>query len=113
MKRVVTTLSVILFLCSLSLLAYGETTNPYPPPSDGVVKVMEVKGGAWSSAPTGAEMLADLIFVRPISIAACALGFAGSVLATPLTPLSGRPVVYDRLVNEPLEFTFHRPLGEF
>jgi hypothetical protein len=114
MKRVVTILSVLLLLCSVTVLAYAETINPYPPPSGNRAKEIEAGNGNGGPGPSGSEILADLIFVRPFSIAACAVGLVGSLVAIPLTlPTGTTSVVTRQFIDEPVDFTFRRPLGEF
>ena len=63
--------------------------------------------------PSGEAILADTLIVRPMGIAACIIGLAGSIIAFPFAALSnsqGR--VTQRLLVEPFDYTFRRPLGE-
>ena len=115
MKYPVVFLAAFLFLGFLGLPAYGEISNPYPPPpqTDGVT------AGATSTlvpGPTGSEMLADLILVRPVSLLAYLFGTAMGVVAAPFvlsTPEKDGPETCYRLLNEPFDFAVFRPLGEF
>ena len=115
MKYSVVFLAAILFLGSLGFPAYGEVNNPYPPPpqTDGVTT------GATSRivpGPTGSEILADLILVRPVSLLAYLFGTAMSVVAAPFvlsTPEKDGPETCYKLLNEPFDFAVFRPLGEF
>jgi hypothetical protein len=57
-------------------------------------------------------MAADLIIARPLGLAATVLGTAVFIVALPFSAISGN--VSDparRLIVEPAEFTFTRPLG--
>ncbi len=56
--------------------------------------------------------LFDLIILRPMGIAACAVGLAGSIVAFPFAATSGAgSEVGDKLITEPFEYTFRRPIG--
>ena len=59
-------------------------------------------------------MLADLVFVRPLSLVGTVLGAAVFVVALPFT-LPSRSVekTADRFVAKPFEYTFIRRLGDF
>jgi hypothetical protein len=64
--------------------------------------------------PSGGMMLADFIFVRPIGIAATAIGSIFYVVSLPFSLLGGNPgEAGNALVKEPAAYTFSRPLGEF
>lgn len=61
-----------------------------------------------------ADMVADLLIVRPLGLVGTVIGAAGFVLALPFTVPSGS--VGDTgqtLVVRPFEYTFNRPLGDF
>jgi hypothetical protein len=114
MKHVVVILSVLVLLGSLSTTLYGETRNPYPPPPLSGVTNGGTSMNKGASAPSGEAILADLILVRPMSFAAWIVGAGLNLIALPFTSASHTTnEVADRLVNEPFEFTFARPLGEF
>ena len=64
--------------------------------------------------PSGGMMLADFIFVRPIGIAATAIGSIFYVVSLPFSLLGENPGEAGiALVKEPAAYTFTRPLGEF
>ena len=64
--------------------------------------------------PSGGMMLADFIFVRPIGIAATAIGSIFYVVSLPFSLLGENPGEAGiALVKEPAAYTFRRPLGEF
>ena len=77
--------------------------NPYELPSESY----------YQEEPPADMILADVLIVRPLSMVACVLGLAGSFVSLPFaaTSNSGK-VVADRLIKEPFEYTFTRPLGE-
>lgn len=61
---------------------------------------------------TFGEMAADLIFARPLGAIGCAAGLVGWVLAIPFS-WPNREAVTEKMVVEPLHYTFNRPLGDF
>lgn len=64
--------------------------------------------------PSAGAMVADLILGRPLGIAAIILGSVTFVISSPFSALGGNfSVAADKLVVEPVVFTFKRPLGDF
>lgn len=99
MRNVVICFSVLFFLSCLSVPALAETA---------IVNQYETE----PVVPSGGAMMMDLLIVRPVAMAAVVLGAAVSVVATPFAAASGTTYeVYGRLVNEPFDFAFCRPLG--
>ena len=72
-----------------------------------------------SSAPafgsdSGGEMAADVLFVRPVSLVATVVGTLIFVVALPFSIPSGSvESTAKKLIVEPFQFTFARPIGEF
>ena len=67
-----------------------------------------------NSDVTGSAMAADLILVRPLGIVATVLGCAVFIVSLPFSALGGNTKqASQKLVKEPAEFTFTRPLGAF
>jgi hypothetical protein len=108
--------SILLIVCiivsTLPISSYAETNTPYPPPStsseNGLGPVAKTSG------PTAGEIMADVTFVRPISIAAHIIGIGVAILATPIAAATGTTEhVYKKLVGEPFDFFATRPLGEY
>lgn len=65
-----------------------------------------------NSAPSGAAMVADLLVGRPLGLIVTVLGLGVFVVSLPLTALQGTTEdSAHRLVGEPVDFTFKRPLG--
>ena len=59
-------------------------------------------------------MAADLVFARPVGLAAMVAGAAVFVLSIPFSAMGGNTgQAWQKLVIDPTEYTFHRPLGEF
>ena len=86
-------LVVALFLMATVLPAFGQ--------QDG-----------WSKEPTAAAMIADFALVRPLGIVACVLGTGFFIVSLPFSALGGNTKeVGKKLVKEPAQFTFARPLG--
>lgn len=69
---------------------------------------------AFANDPTDAEIIPDILLARPLGVAAVVLGSAIFVVALPAALVS-RSVgkTAERLVLDPVEFTFVRPLGNF
>ena len=59
------------------------------------------------------SMMADLVFLRPLGIAASAVGAVFFVASLPFSwPTGSAGEAYDKLVEEPSNYTFSRPLGK-
>jgi hypothetical protein len=62
---------------------------------------------------TGEAMAADLVLLRPLGIAATALGTVLFVASLPFSATGGNAKgAFNKLVGEPGGFTFARPLGK-
>ncbi|OPY66674.1 MAG: hypothetical protein A4E57_02694 [Syntrophorhabdaceae bacterium PtaU1.Bin034] len=113
MKRTFTLFTAVVLLCSSMLPAFAETDAAYQmeqQPAPGYASYRETQ----APIPSGEEMVADLLIVRPFSLAALIVGAGMSILATPLAVVTGTTgPVYDRLLKEPFNFTVCRPLGAF
>lgn len=60
------------------------------------------------------KMTTDALLVRPLGIAATAIGFGLFIVSVPFSALGGNTGdAWNALVAKPAEFTFKRPLGEF
>jgi len=63
--------------------------------------------------PTAEAMAGDVIFVRPLGLAATILGAATFLVALPFTIPSGSVGSSAKaLIGEPFQYTFTRPLGQ-
>ena len=59
-------------------------------------------------------MTADLVLARPVGLAAIVAGTAVFVISIPFSAMGGNTgQAWQKLVIDPTEYTFHRPLGEF
>jgi hypothetical protein len=59
-------------------------------------------------------MIADLVFVRPLGIVAVAVGSVFFIVSLPFSLLGGNSKdAAQKLVYDPANFTFSRPLGDF
>ena len=66
-----------------------------------------------NQTPTAGAMAADAVLLRPLSLAGTALGVGIFVVGLPFELISNSvPAASHRLIVEPGEFTFTRPLGE-
>jgi hypothetical protein len=64
--------------------------------------------------PTADNIIPDVLFVRPISLAATVVGAVIFVVALPVSIPSGSVErVGQRLVVDPFKYTFVRPIGYF
>jgi hypothetical protein len=62
---------------------------------------------------TAGAMAFDLILMRPIGLAASIVGTAIFIVSLPFSALGGnQEAAAEKLVKEPLFFTFQRPLGQ-
>ena len=61
-----------------------------------------------------AYMLGDLVIMRPLGIAATAVGAVAYVLSLPFSLAGGNePEARQKLMGDPAGYTFARPLGDF
>lgn len=66
-----------------------------------------------SEEPGGGMMLFDMIFVRPVGLAATVVGTAAFIVSLPFTVVAGDVNEAGKtLVRDPFLYTFERPLGE-
>ena len=97
-RRVVVGLLVLLAITMLQVPLYAEPSTKYS---------TQTRGNIPLDAP-----LFDVLILRPLGIASCVLGIATSVVAMPFVITSGCGYeVGDKLITEPIEFTFKRPIG--
>lgn len=62
---------------------------------------------------SGAMMAADAILIRPFGMVAVVLGTAVFIVSLPFSALGGNMgQAAEKLVKEPLAYTFARPLGD-
>jgi len=62
---------------------------------------------------TAGGMVADFVLLRPMGIAATALGTAFFIASLPFSCFGGNAkAAFEKLVAEPARFAFKRPLGE-
>jgi hypothetical protein len=97
-KRIIIGLLVLLAVSLVQIPAYAGTATRY---------VAQDRG----SIPLDATLF-DLFILRPMGIAACVLGLATSLWAFPFAATTGAGAeVGDKLITEPFEYTFTRPIG--
>ncbi len=72
-----------------------------------------VPAAASDSHPVGDQVF-DAVVLRPLGFLGTTVGFALFVCSLPLSgPTLQVDVAWDRFVQQPGDFTFHRPLGDF
>lgn len=97
-KRIIIGLLVLLAVSLVQMPAYAGTTTRYSTDDRGNIPLDST--------------LFDLIILRPMGIAACAVGLAGSLVAFPFALTTGAGAeVGDKLITDPFEYTFRRPIG--
>lgn len=88
----------------------------------GAVQAQPAEGGKAGSAPVyagdvtpgGGEMFFDLVLARPLGLVGTVLGSAAFIVSLPFDAISGDVSGPARkLIEEPAQFTFSRPLGQF
>lgn len=63
--------------------------------------------------PPGELILADVLILRPLGIVASAVGLAGSIVSIPFAASScSGDLVERKLIQEPFDYTWCRPLGD-
>ena len=63
---------------------------------------------------TAEAMAADFLVVRPLGIVASVVGTAIFIVSLPFSALGGNTeIACQKLVEDPVKFTFKRPLGDF
>ena len=66
----------------------------------------------YNQGATGGEMLADAVIVRPLTLAASAVGLAAWVVTLPFSIPAGNAGESGKAwVGDPLKYTFMRPIG--
>ncbi len=64
--------------------------------------------------PSGSAMMFDFVVVRPVGIVATAVGCVFFAVSSPFAALGGNiDTAGQKLVKDPVAYTFKRPLGEF
>jgi hypothetical protein len=97
-KQIIIGLLVLSAVSLVQLPAYAGTATRYSTDTRGNI-------------PLDATLF-DLLILRPMGIAACAVGLAASVVALPFAGTTGAgSELGDKLITEPFEYTFRRPIG--
>lgn len=64
-------------------------------------------------SPPGEFILLDVLVLRPLGLAATAIGVAGAIVSTPLAVATqSEDRVGKSLLRRPYEYTFCRPVGD-
>lgn len=64
--------------------------------------------------PQGNTMAGDIVIIRPIAMGCLVLSTAAYVVALPFAALGGNTeAATQKMVKDPFNFTFRRPLGDF
>ncbi len=97
-KRIIVGLLVLLALSLIQIPAYAGTETRYSTYDRGDIPLDST--------------LFDIFILRPMGIAACAIGIGTSIVALPFAATSGSGAeVGNKLIAEPFEYTFRRPIG--
>jgi len=82
-------------------------------PQVGSARSFSDHGYDYNQQPTGGEMMADAVLVRPLTLAATAVGAIAWVITLPFSiPAGNAGEAGHAWVGGPLKYTFMRPLGE-
>ena len=69
---------------------------------------------AQDKEPSAGAMIADTVLARPIGLVSMVLGPGAFIISLPFSALGGNiGVSFQKMVVDPVKFTFARPLGEF
>ncbi len=102
MKRFLMLLVAVVMI-SASIPAFAEEMLP-PDPN---------RLGDFGAEYQGERILVDIFFVRPLGLAAIAVGAAGTIVGLPWAATSCSTDRLGReLLERPLSFTFERPVGD-
>ena len=100
MNKIAKQSAVLLLIITLVFIPFGTSAL--------------AQGQALDEENSGALMTADLILARPLGIVATVLGCAVFIVSLPFSAIGGNTKeASQKLVKEPGDFTFKRPLGEF
>jgi hypothetical protein len=100
MNKITKQSTVLLLIITLVFIPFGTSAL--------------AQGQTLDEENSGALMTADLLLVRPLGIVATVLGFAVFIVSLPFSAIGGNTKqASQKLVKEPGDFTFKRPLGEF
>jgi hypothetical protein len=112
MKQVLSFLVIlVLILASMnvpSVRAQEQETAPSSPLSSQVEQTKTVHAD-----PPGELIIADMLFLRPVGVAACIVGLAGALVAFPFAAITNScDRVCNALIVKPFKYTFERRLGQ-
>ncbi len=112
MKNATKVLVFFLIAAIVTVPSCGVKSKPGPlGPSGSSLKAQEETARKETSAE---EIAVDILLVRPLGLAALAVGAILSLVALPWSLLGGgdHKEVHQKLVVEPAKFTFTRPMGD-
>jgi hypothetical protein len=115
LKTMSIVMAFFLLVLSAGILSAGSD-DKYPPPPQGQKMTSDgaAVGDSQNCSFCKEEKIADLFLVRPIAFVGYIAGIGISLVATPFALATGKTrAVYKTLLDEPFDFTFFRPLGEF
>ena len=100
MNKITKQSTVLLLIITLVFIPFGTSAL--------------AQGQTLDEENSGALMTADLLLARPLGIVATVLGCAVFIVSLPFSAIGGNTKqASQKLVKEPGDFTFKRPLGEF
>jgi hypothetical protein len=106
MERISGLLIIATLIAALAAVPVHAQDAPAPQPLKLTVNSMD-------DSPPGEVILFDVFILRPIGLAATAVGLAGSVVAYPFAAMSGSTDrVEEELIRKPWDYTFCRPVGD-
>jgi hypothetical protein len=101
----------VLFIGLSGFQGHAQQTYYQQPPDDSISAYSPYPVARHD--PPGELILADVLILRPLGIAASIVGLAGSVISAPFAATSNSfGVVNEKLIREPFDYTWCRPLGQ-
>lgn len=119
-KRLIAGWVLGFFMIFTTLPLYAQQVSPLPreAPVQGTSERVSLYSESDStpvyeeSMPSAEAIIADTLVVRPLGMVACTVGLIGGILSYPFAALShSEDSVKQRLLIEPFEYTFQRPVG--
>jgi hypothetical protein len=102
----------VVVMAALLIGSVGTPALAYQSSTDGCMD-REYYSGC-ESEPTGGMMMWDALVMRPVGIVGTALGSVVWLVSYPFAALGGNTdQSTQKLVTNPFEWTFQRPLGDF
>jgi len=102
MRKLITYMVVMMISLSFSLTPVAAMAQ-----EDAAVNI-------YSSGPTGEAMIGDALIVRPVSLVCLGVTSLVFLIGWPFAAAGGNQAeAKQKLLKDPVDYTFKRPLGDF